>query len=493
MNLQSSPKTLNWGLALIALASVHLSSVAGQCTDPLVVKGKKFFNSNTGNYFPMKGIDYYPRPNDFDEVTTDAANLFTEDFRHIWERDIAEFQALGVNAIRLYAVNPDLDNDAFMCALQFAGIYVLVGLAATCEGCAITKGAEETCYPTALKDRGQHIINAFSKYPNVIGFDAGNEINLVAPPGEPEVNAACQKKFIRDMRAFISSCSAVMRQIPVGVVLADVERDENALYYGCRTDPNDEFESTQWYGINTYVHCDGTATSIDQLTGYQDLLSDFSRYGLSYPVMLTEFGCLSPSFPTQDGYDAQRTWLQVDALHSSDYREEFVGGFVFEYSTEKVYAEADSPYPFSTYGPGNYGVGYFTPEDCNDIDIPCEYVRFPQFDSLATKYGNVDTSGEPNLSAYTPAAETVPACPATFHLLSEYDWSAVDEVEDRVCWGGGGFTCPNTNCGGATTPQPAPTDSPIIHSSLDTSGGFCMSRTAAIISTTCMLLAFFYA
>jgi hypothetical protein len=133
-----------------------------------------------------------------------------------------------------------------------------------------------------------------------------------------------------------------MRQIPVGAVLADVERDKNALYYGCCTDPTDELESTVWYGLNTYVDCDGTATRIDKLTGYQNLLSDFSRYGLSYPVMLTKFGCLSPSFPMQDSYEAQQMWLQIDALFSAEYREEFAGGFVFEYSMEKVNAEANS-------------------------------------------------------------------------------------------------------------------------------------------------------
>ena len=68
---------------------------------------------------------------------------------------------------------------------------------------------------------------------------------------------------------------------------------------------------------------------------------------------------------------------------------------MFEFSTEKVYAEADSPYPFNTYGLGNYGVGYFAPEDCDDIDIPCEYVRFPQFDTLATKYANVSRVKQP--------------------------------------------------------------------------------------------------
>ena len=491
MNLQSPSRTLKWSLALLALASLHFTSVAGQCTDPLIIKGKKFFNSNTGTYFPMKGINYYPRPNEGNLTIGGSRDYFTDEFRNIWERDIQELSSLGVNAIRIYAVDPSKDHDGFMCALQSAGMYLIVGLAATCEDCAITEDAAPMCYPPHLKERGQEIINHFAKYKNVIGFSAGNEINLVAPSGLPEVNAVCQKKFLRDMRAFIQSCSAVMRQIPVGLDLADVERDENALYYGCRTDPADELESAEWYGLNTYLQCNGAAASIDELTGYQALLSDFARYDLSYPVMLTEFGCLNPSFPTQDGYAAQRTWLDVDALFSSNYREEFVGGFVFEYNTEKVNAEADSPYPFNSYGPGNYGVGYFTPEDCDDINIPCEFVRFPQFDTLANKYASVDVSGEPTLSGYTPAAEVVPECPATFYALSGYTWPA-DNIQDLVCWGDGGFTCPNTNCGSTPTQtsQPNPTGTSTL--SPVSSSGCRHSRIGAIFCTACMLLGLFY-
>lgn len=62
-----------------------------------------------------------------------SQDFYTEAFRSSWERDIEQFKALNLNAIRLYAVNPGQNHDAFMCALKAAGIYVLVGLAADCE------------------------------------------------------------------------------------------------------------------------------------------------------------------------------------------------------------------------------------------------------------------------------------------------------------------------------------------------------------------------
>jgi len=36
-----------------------------------------------------------------------------------------------------------------------------------------------------------------------------------------------------------------MLQIPIGVVVADIDRDENAEYYNCRSVPRDELENAE--------------------------------------------------------------------------------------------------------------------------------------------------------------------------------------------------------------------------------------------------------
>lgn len=414
-------------------AQISTQKSCGDLAPPAEIYGKKFFNSYTGGYLPLKGISYYPRPNEGELTATNSIDFFTEEHRHIWERDISNFEDLHVNVVRIYAVDPSKNHDAFMCALKSAGIYVIVGLAAECLNCAITFEAPPMCYSAELKSRGEYLIQQFSKYENVLAFSAGNEVSL-APKEElhSTQNAPCQKKFLKDMRSYVNRCSNSMRKIPIGIIKADIDRQDKAQYYNCRTDPNDESENADFIGINTYQHCDGSVTSIEDLVGYAQLLDDYASFGLTVPVILTEFGCLNESFETEDDYEAQRNFLQVDALYSKQYREEFAGGFVFEYSTERIYS--DSPFPFTAYGQGNFGVGYFTPETCDDVNTACEYEQFPQFDTLADKYDAVDTSDESNSVFYKRTWDnpSPPQCPAGFPSLASFPWPS-DSVVLQDC------------------------------------------------------------
>ena len=52
-------------------------------------------------------------------------------------------------------------------------------------------------------------------------------------------------------------------------------QNEQNTYYHCRTDPNDEFENAEWFAINSYRHCDGAASSKDEIIGWPELLADF--------------------------------------------------------------------------------------------------------------------------------------------------------------------------------------------------------------------------
>ncbi|KAG7396693.1 hypothetical protein PHYBOEH_001922 [Phytophthora boehmeriae] len=408
--------------ALVILAGFQCFSTSiVSAKNPVIIKGNRFFDSVTGEYFAVRGVNYYPRPN---TGALDQNNLdfFSDDFKRIWGRDLPQFVALNANTIRLYSVDPEMDHSSFMCALQAEGIYVIVDLGSNCESCEITTDSAPTCYPAAYKSRGEKIIKQFARFDNVLAFSGGNEINHRTNGNPWTWNAPCQKKFIRDMRAFLKSCPT-MRQVPVGLVVADTDRDDNAQYYNCRTDPADELENAEWYGINTYVHCEDISDPA-KATGFNMLRDSFKNYNYSIPVLLTEFGCVNPSFPTVDGYEAQRTFHDAVFMNSRAYSDYFAGGVVFEYSTENANSKSTSPYPFTTYGPQNYGLGYFSPEACTDTDISCVFQRFPNFAFLAEAYGSYDGSDEPTLANYvvpTDHAE-VSICPSGSPLLSSFEW-----------------------------------------------------------------------
>jgi hypothetical protein len=431
---------------------------AAAALNPVVVKGQHFFDAVTGDPFSIRGIAYYPRPNAGILATgSNSVDFFTTEYRHLWEPDIEHLKQLGVNTIRIYAVDPSQNHDAFMCALQQAGIYVMVGLLADCLGCGIGPDANddlELCYPPSVKERGQWIMNDFSKFSNLLAFDAGNEVTLYATDREIQRNAVCQKKFIHDMRQYIATCSAVdhsilPRPVPIGMANWDVEREAQALYFACHTarqggdnstDSVQLMETPEWYGINAYQHCDGSATSIDDLDGWSTLQQDFDSYQLPLPIVVSEYGCRSRTFPTMGDFEAQRTWLQVDALYSSPaYVQTFAGGIVFEYSAEKVVVDTSAqnqPWPYEGFMKVQYGIGYYSPIDCNHTTIPCQYEPYPEFDVLAQKF--TATASQPPVIAsmedYTPAWTEPPTCPEGWPLITSYDWSYIDHHPDLPCY-----------------------------------------------------------
>jgi hypothetical protein len=408
---------------------------------PIAIKGYKFFNSQTKENVLIKGIDYYPRPN-FGDLDVNNFDFFTEEFRHVWERDIPQFQELGVNAIRLYSVDPDKDHSAFMCALEAAGIYALVELASgACPNCAILSDEAPDCYPKHLKSRGQMIMREFSKYSNTLAFSAGNEVNHFVPLGKgPQWNAPCLKKFVRDMRAFARKCKG-MRHVPVGLIMADSDRDENTLYYNCQSS-EDDLEHAEWYGLNTYVYCNGNRTSFEEAVGFKTLSDSFDSYNYSIPVLLTEFGCLSRSFPTIDGYEGQRSFNQAKWLGLPQVQNNFAGGFAFEYSIESSIAR--TPFPFKEFGEQNYGVGYFSPQYCDDVKVMCEYNRTPSFYNLKRAYAEAKAE---NLSMDDFRPDTGRTgrtqCPPSFPPIDSYEWQ-VDRQWDAWCPKNSelSYTCP---------------------------------------------------
>jgi hypothetical protein len=114
-------------------------------------------------------------------------------------RDAALMQRLGVNAIRVYNLDPDLNHD--MCASIFnevlklrliiqrftnvvqVGIYMLLDVNSPLPGQSINRGEPWTTYDSSYLNRTFAVVEAFKNYPNTLLFFAGNEVINDDPSG----------------------------------------------------------------------------------------------------------------------------------------------------------------------------------------------------------------------------------------------------------------------------------------------------------------------
>ncbi|GMF09945.1 unnamed protein product [Phytophthora lilii] len=381
---------------LVLLASLPLSAA---WLAPIVAKGNKLFDSETGLEFRIKGMAYYPRPNAGELADVSNYDWAADEHEDVWKPHLEVMKDLGVNTIRLYSVDPSVLHDRFMCACSEAGIYVSVGMAAPCKGCSVADVAAPECYPDGMLTRMQMVYNAFAVYDNTLFFSVANEPNLISVDGDTgEAVMPCIKAMIRDIRDYADSCVGSLREVPIGVEMADIPpRAQWLQYFDCvasndsSSGSGDASERAQWMGFNPYVECDPTGhTEYLQSTGLVTLMKDYKDAGYPRPIMFGEFGC-NTGDNTMDGYENQRTF----------------------------YDKADK---------GKYGVGYFQPDDCDNENTTCEFTAYPEYDNLKTAYTTTKNSTV-EMASFTPTRTSALQCPSALSM----DLPDTPNVESLSC------------------------------------------------------------
>jgi hypothetical protein len=257
--------------------------------------------------FYIRGIDY--QPSGSSNLVDPLADL------SICSRDIANFQKLGLNTIRVYTVDNTKNHDQCMEALAKAGIYLALDV--NTPDYSLNRADPGVSYNPTYLQSVFATIDAFAGYSNLLLFFSGNEV-LNAPD---TTNAAPYVKAVtRDMKQYIGERG--YRPIPVGYSAADVSQNQYlmAQYMDCGSDP----QRSDFYAINNYQWCDPSSFQ----TAWSTTVEQYSNYSL--PLFFSEYGCIKGA--------ETRNFAETAGLYQTDMTGVFSGGLVYEYTNE-----ADNP------------------------------------------------------------------------------------------------------------------------------------------------------
>jgi hypothetical protein len=252
--------------------------------------------------FYIRGLDY--QPGGSSQVADPIAD------ENGCNRDIPQFQKLGINTIRVYTVDNTANHDACMNALANAGIYLVLDV--NTPKYSLNRDDPAPSYNNVYLQSIFATIDSFANYTNTLAFFSGNE---VVNDGPSSAAAPYVKAVTRDMRSYIRARS--YRQIPVGYSAADVDtnRLEMAEFMNCGTDD----ERSDFFAFNDYSWCDPSSF---QISGWDQKVKNFTGYGI--PLFLSEYGCNTNT----------RKWEEVSALYNTEMTGVYSGGLVYEYSEE---------------------------------------------------------------------------------------------------------------------------------------------------------------
>ena len=333
-------------------------TVAADALPAIEIVGKKFFFSNNGSQFYIRGVAYQADTANVTDGATINDPLADYD---TCKRDIPYLQQLDTNVIRVYAVNTSLDHSQCMSALNDAGIYVIADLASPKESI----NRDDPTWTVDLFDRYKSVVDMFANYTNVLGFFAGNE---VANDNNNTEASVFVKAAIRDTKQYIKDKG--YRSIPVGYSSNDEPDTRVAMadYFDC----GDSDVRADFYGINMYEWC---GNSTFESSGYAQRTAEFKN--LTIPVFFSEYGCnrVTP-----------RLFTEVQALYGPNMTDVWSGGIVYMYFEEA----------------NNYGL----------VTIDDGSVKtLADFNNYSKEIHRISPTSV-NTASYTPTATSL-ACPPT--------------------------------------------------------------------------------
>ncbi|VUC28610.1 unnamed protein product [Clonostachys rosea] len=303
---------------LLSAALVALTATVVGAVPTLEIKGNDFVVPGDGTKFEIVGMAYQPGGSSGYDPAHGKDPLSNAD---VCLRDAALMQVLGVNAIRVYNVNPDINHDECASIFNAAGMYMMIDVNSPRVGEAISSFEPWTTYYAAYLNRTFAVVEAFANYPNTLLFFSGNEIiNDIESAKEvpPYMRAVT-----RDLKNYIKN--NIKRQIPVGYSAADVREVlwDTYNYVTCAIDgKEDDASRADLFALNSYSWCGKDATF--KSSTFDKLVDGLKESPV--PTFFSEYGCIETK---------ERWWNETKSIYGPDMYDTFSGGVVYEWTLEE--------------------------------------------------------------------------------------------------------------------------------------------------------------
>jgi 1,3-beta-glucanosyltransferase GAS1 len=282
---------------IVTEVSIHVPISGYLLTFP---KGSKFFYSNNGSQFLVRGIHY-----------GDYFSRSDSDTGAFCSRDVKYFRRLGINTLFIADAAPESLKNECMEAFQNAGLYVVF------ECCAQVRYHSAVIWDHAYYKAYKNLIDSASKFPNVLGIlttiwdcDPSWAARL------PETRELVQemKKYIRDMG---------YRTVLIGVSGYNHRKSRYPLeYLTC----GDMHASPDWYMVgpsHSYSRENESYVCTDDASMGNELINLYR--GSPLPVLLRYFSCLETK---------PDDFREIEHIYSPQMMEVFSGGLLAKWQPD---------------------------------------------------------------------------------------------------------------------------------------------------------------
>ncbi|KAI5959557.1 uncharacterized protein KGF55_005201 [Candida pseudojiufengensis] len=320
-----------------------------QLIQTIKIHQNKFYESTTKNQFFIRGIAYQKTRQEGEIYDTTKETNYIDPLSNPFTclRDLENLVELNINVVRIYQINPLANHDVCMNAFASEGIYIIADLSEP----FISIKRDSPHWDTEIFKRYKSVVDSMSKYNNVLGFFAGNEI---ANSQSNIDSAPFIRSSIRDIKKYINDMG--YRKIPIGYASNDdtVIRSNLANYLVCDlpNDEDNELSKIDFFAINNYEWC---GYSTYATSGYKDLNLEFNKFPT--PIFFSEFGCnlIQP-----------RPFTEIESIFNKNMKKIWSGGIMYEYFEEI----------------NHYGLILIKKDQ--------SILKLPDFENLKSKYNAID-------------------------------------------------------------------------------------------------------